>query len=199
MEPTASITIPISGSVFKDARVIATTERGTRSIDLPPAIEFKEPPPPDTNEFYMGPLLLQFDNFFYQTFTGTFDENGIWEDGWIVESEPGEYCAWKIGITNIGDKNITINEYSSFTTFPSGSSDYRSWFLWTSDGSDLVDLPINQTVSLYFVRSAPDSDGYLKIYSNEQICMVFLTFFGIYEHGGPYAQTIPFEAAITVE
>jgi hypothetical protein len=199
LEPTASITIPISGSVFKDARIVATTERGTRSIDVPPQIEFLEPPPPDTNEFYMGSLLLQFDSFFYQTFTGTFDQNGDWIDGWIVESEPGEYCAWKIGITNIGDKEITLNEYSSFSTFPSGSTDYRSWFLWTSDESNLVDLPIEQTVDVFFVRSAPGSDGHVKIYSNEQICMVFLTFYGLYSDDGPYAQTIPFEAAITVE
>ena len=197
--PTASVTLPISGAVFKDASIVATTQRGTRSIDVPPAIPYLEPPPPDTNEFYMGPLLLQFDNFYFQSFTGSFDPNGDWDDGWVVSSEPGEYCGWKIGMTNIGDKNITINGYSCFTTFPSGSTDYRSWFLWTQDGTNLVDLPINQTSTLYFVRSAPGSSGYLKIYSNYQICMVFLTFYGVYEDGGPYAQTIPFEAAVTVE
>jgi hypothetical protein len=197
--PTASITIPLTVSVFKEARIVATTQRGTRSIDVPPPIDHEEPPPPDTNEFYMGSLLLQFDNFFYKTFTGSFIEEEGWDDGWVVQSNPSRYCAWKIGITNIGDKDITLNSYSCFSTFPSGSTDYRSWFLWTSDGNNLVDLHINQTVSLFFVRSSPGSSGYVKLYSNEQICMVFLTFYGTYQDDWPYAQTIPFEAAITVE
>lgn len=197
--PTASTTIPLNGSVFKEASIVATTQRGTRSTDTPPPIEYQEPPPPDTNEFYMGPLLLQFDSFFYKTFTGSFSKDGGWYDGWVVHSNPSEYCAWKIGITNVGDKNITLNSYSCFSTFPSGSTDYRSWFLWTPDGTNLADLPINQTVNLFFVRSSPGSSGYVKLYSNEQICMVFLTFYGTYQDNGPYAQTIPFEAAITVE
>jgi len=200
LEPGSSVTVPITDYTFKDAKIVATTQRGTRSIDLPPPIQYKEPPPPDTNEFYMGPMLLKFDNFWYQSFPASFDPNGEWDDGWIVNSESGDYCAWKIGMKNIGDKNITIDGFSCFSTFPSGSSDYRSWFLWTQDGSNTVSLPVNQTVTVNFVRSAPESSGYVKIYPNDQICMVFLTFYGIYdEDNSPYAQTIPFEAAIIIE
>ena len=197
LEPSTSLKIPIETITFKDAKIVAATQRGTRSIDIPPPIEYQEPPPPDTNKFYMGPILLKFDEFWYQSFETNFDPSGDWAEGWTVSADG--YCAWKIGLTNIGDKNITINQYSCFSTFPSGSTDYRSWFLWTEDGTNTVTLTINQTVNLYFVRSSPSSTGNVKIYSNEQICMVFLTFYGTYENNGPYAQTIPFEAAITVE
>ena len=147
----------------------------------------------------MGPLLLKFDNFWYQTFRESFDENGQWKTGWIVHSEPGEYCAWKITVTNIGERDIEINGYSCFTTIPSGSADYRSWFLWTADDTNLLQLPVDEPATIYFVRNEADSDGFVKIYSNDQLCMVFLTFYGEYDDGTPYAQTIPFEAAITVE
>ena len=197
LEPSTSLKIPIETITFKDAKIVATTQRGTRSVDIPSPIEYQEPPPPDTNKFYMGPVLLKFDEFWYQSFDTNFDPSGDWEEGWTVSADG--YCAWKLGLTNIGDKNITMNQYSCFSTFPSGSTDYRSWFLWTEDGSNTVTLAINQTVNLYFVRSAPSSSGHVKIYSNDQICMVFLTFYGTYENNGPYAQTIPFEAAITVE
>jgi len=197
--PSGSIVIPIDIHPFKDAKIVAATQRGTRSTDIPPPIEYQEPPPPDTNEFYMGPLLLKFDEFWYQNFTGTFNPEGDWDEGWVVSSDPGDYCAWKIGLTNIGDKNITINGYSCFSTFPSGSSDYRSWFLWNETSPSTVQLPINETVTMFFVRASPESSGLVKIYSNNQICMVFLTFYGVYENGRPYAQTIPFEAAITIE
>jgi hypothetical protein len=199
LQPTQSLEIPLDFQPFKDAKIVATTQRGTRSIDIPPPIEYQEPPPPDTNKFYIGPMLLKFDEFWYQMFQTDVEVNGLWEPGWTVSSDSNDYCAWKIGLTNLGEKEITLNEYSCFSTFPSGSTDYRSWFLWTPDDSDYVTLAVNQTVTLYFARSSPGSSGHLRMYSNEQVCMVFLTFYGVYEDNQPYAQTIPFEAAIIVE
>lgn len=200
IDPSGSITIQMIGSHSNDTKIVAATQKGTRTIDESLALPMLEPPPPpDTNEFYMGPLLLKFDNFWFQTFIGNFDPDGQWDPGWIVQSGPSEYCAWKIRVTNLGDKNITINGYSCFTTFPSGSSDYRSWFLWTEDQNNMLTLPVNESVIILFVRDKPESNGLVKIYSNDQLCMVFLTFYGKYEDETPYAQTIPFEAAITVE
>jgi hypothetical protein len=189
IDPGSFLTIQIDNSPSNDTKIIAATQRGTRTMDMPPILPMNEPPPPpDTNEFYMGPLLLKFDNFWFQSFKGTFDPNGQWDLGWVVD-KGSDTCAWKINVTNIGEKDISINATSCFSTVPSGSTDYRSWFLWTEDPEEPLDLPVDQPTIIIFESGE-------KIYPNPQTCMVFLTFYGNYddENNTPYAQTIPFEA-----
>ena len=189
IDPSSSLTIKLDESPSNNSKIIAATERGTRTIDEPPPLPMREPPPPpDTNEFYMGPLLLKFDNFWFQKFKESLDPDGQWDLGWVV-NKGSDYCAWKINVTNIGDKDITINATSCFTTVPSGSTDYRSWFLSTEDPENTLDLPLDEPIIIIFESGE-------KIYPNPQTCMIFLTFYGNYddENKTAYAQTIPFEA-----
>ena len=198
IEPSKSLTIPLDNPPFKEARIVAATERGVRTID---EIQQTEPtvlpPPPDTGKFYIGPLMLRFQDFKFQSFK-TFNPNGQWIDGWLVPKVAGENCAWKITVTNNGSKSITLNGYSSLTTHPSGSSDLRSWFLWTTSQPNSIELPVNVPTSIILATASPDTLSWTGIYSAGNTCMVFLTFFGVYENGTAYAQTIPFEAAITI-
>ena len=84
-----------------------------------------------------------------------------------------------------------------------GSANVLSWFL---NPTDLISytqhIAANQTSNIIYMWDTPKEDKLQSIYQNSCTCMVFLTFFGVFhELDGtttPYAQTIPFEAAITV-
>ncbi len=187
-------------AIASEARVIAATERGVRTMNSIIPTKSETPPvPPNPHKYTYGLLELYWEEFEYKTFNNNFNPGGQWSPGWIVASGTG-YVAWKATITNIGVKDITLNDLSSFTTVSSSSSDLRSWYLYSDPPSKPQSLLLRVDVptEVIFVWKAAGSTGYKSIYEQPTVAMVFLTFYGAFEDGAPYAQTVPFEAAITI-
>jgi hypothetical protein len=163
----------------------------------------------DPTKLYIGPLMLQFDAFYYRKTQkdGSMNPNDPWLEGWSISKGFG-YCIWNITVKNIDDRNITLNRFTSFTAVPVDSpSNELTWYLEPmNQGAQTTFLRVNQTSSLLYAWTEPKvlegTNTVQKMTLPETRCMVFLTFFGLFhEHDGattPYAQTIPFEAAITV-
>jgi len=222
IEPSESLGIKLSPSiVFEEsikakAKLIAATERGVKTTEYVGLLIFGPPKPRwkyDPNRFYIGPLMLQFNAFWYRKTSqdGVLDPNDPWHPGWTIPKGFG-YCAWNITVMNIDDRNITINRYSSFTAVPVDTpSNELSWYLEPVNQTNYTQfLPSNETRDIIYIWSNPKTfpeeggqNSATKMTLPECRCMVFLTFYGIFhEHDGTtttYAQTIPFEAAITVE
>jgi len=205
------ISLPIGVAFEPNSKITVATERGVKTTEYEGPLVYGPAPPEweyDPTRLYIGPLMLQFDAFWYRKTSqdGTFNPNESWQEGWSIPKGFG-YCAWNITVMNIDDRNITINRFSSFNAVPNDSpSNELPWYLEPTNQSDLTQfLPVNQTRNIIYIWSVPKQEGNnsaQKMTLPECTCMVFLTFFGFFhEHDGtttPYAQTIPFEAAITV-
>jgi hypothetical protein len=198
------------------AKLVVATERGIKSMEYEPILLYGQTTPPseyDPTKLYVGPLMLKFDDFWYQKVTNNGDPNPKdpeWYPGWLVP-KGSKNVAWNISVMNIDSRNITINRFASFTTVPNDSpSDVRTWFLEPAEQTTNTQfLEVNVTNTITFIWSSPKSlpganepDRAQSSYDTECTCMVFLTLFGVFhELDGTttaYAQTIPFEAAVTV-
>jgi hypothetical protein len=187
-------------AIESEAKIVAATERGVKTINsIVPKTTETPPPSPNTHKYTYGLLELYWEEFQYKQFDNNFNPGGKWDPGWIVNST-SRYVAWKATITNIGTKDIILNELSSFTTVSSSSSDLRSWYLYSQPENQpqSVTLRVDVPTEVIFVWKAAGSNGYKSIYEQPTVAMVFLTFYGAFDDGKPYAQTVPFEAAITV-
>jgi len=195
------------------AKLTLVTERGTKTTDFEGLIIYgpsKPPQPYDTSRYYIGPLELMFTAFYYRRITqdGAFDPTDPkWHDGWSIPRSYG-YIAWNITVRNIDNKTqyITINRFSSFTIVPNESppSDERTWYFEPPPSQaeqQLIPGRIEHIVYKWSVPKEPSVKAQ-QIYSVSCRCLVFLTFYGWFHwlNGTTttYAQTIPFEAAITV-
>jgi len=208
-----SLKIPLpNGIAFEPnaSKMVAATERGVTTMEyvapafFGPAIDIDY----DPSKLYIGPLMLQFDAFWYKTSSqdGTLNPNDPWNPGWSIPKGFG-YCAWNITVMNVDNRNITINRFSSFVAVPNDSpSSQTPWYLEPPSAGDYTQfLPVNETCHIVYLWSTPKGPSgniATKLTYPETTCMVFLTFYGVFhEQDGkttPYAQTIPFEAAITV-
>ena len=213
VEPTASLIIYFPGDIpdviFDPvAKIVAATERGTKTLDYVPTLKYGPIQPPseyDPTKLYIGPLMLKFDDFAYHETDreGNLLPTETWQPGWEIPKSP-KYYAWKISVMNIDDRNITLNAFASFNLVPTESpSTTLSWYLEPTDQTTNTQfLEINQTRSITYIWNGPGSGTAQKMNLPECTCLVFLTFFGVFhEIDGtetPYAQTIPFEAAVTV-
>jgi hypothetical protein len=207
-----NISLPEAITVDPAAQIIVTTQRGVKTKQYMGDIlvgSITPYPGYDPTKLYIGPLMLQFDAFYYRKTQkdGSLDPNDPWLEGWSISKGFG-YCTWNITVMNIDDRNITLNRYASFTAVPADSpSNDLTWYLEPENQSaQTTFLMVNQTSSLLYTWTEPKllegTNTVQKMTLPETRCMVFLTFFGLFhEHDGsttPYAQTIPFEAAITV-
>jgi len=191
-EPTSTITI--------------STERGIKSTEYEWILkEGSGEPPTYETKFYFGPLMLDFDQFYYTECdsSGSFDPTNL-KPGWKVEIKSGS-IVWNISVKNVDDRNITINQFSCFTLFPNVSpSNRRAWYLEPAEAPYTQFIQVNETVNIIYIweRAKLENPKPQDIYSTVCRCKVFLTFFGIFhEHDGttkPYGQTIPFEAVRVV-
>ena len=209
--PTRSLVIDVPEEIpaipFDDQTIIvAATERGTKTLDYVPELVYGVVEPPsnyDPTKLYVGPLMLKFDEFFYHKTdkNGNLEPTETWQPGWIVD-EKG-YYAWKITVMNIDDRNLTIRRFSSFNLVPTNSPSVLSWYVEPTDhASGEQFLSINQTETITYVWDGPLSGAAARLTFSDCTCMVFLTFFGVFHEADgtetPYAQTIPFEASVTV-
>lgn len=213
IEPASSLVIYFPGDIpdvafDPQAKIVAATERGTKTLDYVPTLKYGPVQPPseyDPTKLYIGPLMLKFDDFAYRKTDskGNLDPNDEWHPGWVIPKSP-QYYAWRISVMNVDDRDITINRFASFNLVPTESpSTTLSWYLEPTDlGTGKQILGTNQTESIMYIWNGPLSGTAQKMNLPECTCMVFLTFFGIFQEPDgtetPYAQTIPFEAAVTV-
>jgi len=194
------------------AKLVLVTERGTKTSDYEGVVIYgisKPPQPYDTTRFYIGPLELMFTAFYYRRidqFSGVLDPSDYWHPGWNISRSYG-YTAWNITVRNIDNRSITINRFSSFTVVPNESppSNDLTWYLEPVNQADNTQLLIPGQIQYIVYKWSFPKEASVKaqqIYSVPTRCLVFLTFYGVFhEENGKtttYAQTIPFEAAITV-
>jgi len=198
------------------AKLTLVTERGTKTTDFEGLVVYGRPKPPNPYEpskYYIGPFELWFTAFYYRRidqFTGALGGtpyDPVWHDGWNITRNYG-YIAWNITVRNIDNRAITINKFSSFTVVPNESppSNDQTWYLEPKNQTtNTQTLVTGQLDHIVYKWDKPKWEGGFKaqqIYAVPTRCLVFLTFYGVFhEHDGTttvYAQTIPFEAAITV-
>ncbi len=209
------INFPSEVTFEPSAKITAATERGIKTAEYEALLAYGSIKPRweyNPSRLYIGPLMLQFDAFWYRKTLqdGTLRQDDIWHPGWSIPRDFG-YCAWNLTVKDVDDRNLTINRYSSFTAVPNDSpSTQLTWHIEPTNQTDLTQfLPVNETANILYIWSNPKSlpgeggtNSAQKMNLPQCTCMVFLTFFGVFhEHDGTtttYAQTIPFEAAITV-
>jgi hypothetical protein len=117
--------------------------------------------------------------------------------------EKGTTVVWNVTVTNIDDRDLTINKYSGFTLVSNDGGVQLPWFIEPPDGLDTLFIASNSTVHIIYIWDRPRLTQGVKsqsVYNQNDRSKVFLTFFGIFhEHDGstrPYGQTIPFEAVL---
>ena len=198
-----SLWIQIPNNIEYDplSKIEISTERGIKSIEYEWKLKTgsEAEVPSETQRYNFGPLLLDFEKFYY---TDNYNSNPIsWKPGWSVEK--GTTVAWKITVTNIDDRDLTINKYSGFTMVSNDGGVQKPWFIEPPGGSDTLFIGSNSTVELIYIWDRPrNTQGVTtqSVYNQNDRSKVFLTFFGIFhEHDGttkPYGQTIPFEAVL---
>ena len=184
------------------SKIEVATERGMKSIEYEWRLKSgsQAEPPSETQRANFGPLLLDFDKFYYTENSGSYDPNS-WKPGWSVEK--GTTLVWKITVTNVDDRDLTINKYSGFTLVSNDGGVQKPWFIEPPNGLDTLYIPSNSAVDLVYIWDRPRlTQGVTNqsVYNQNDRSKVFLTFFGIFhEHDGstkPYGQTIPFEAVL---
>ncbi|MEJ2242426.1 MAG: hypothetical protein P8Y18_09835 [Candidatus Bathyarchaeota archaeon] len=187
------------------SKIEAATERGLKSIDYEWKLKSgsEAEPPGETMRFNFGPLVLDFDKFYHAENEGSYDPNS-WKPGWSVEK--GATVVWNITVTNIDDRDLTINKYSGLTLVSNDGGLQKPWYIEPPNGQDTQYIPANTSAQIIYIWDAPRELGYDKnqsVYIQDYRSKVFLTFFGIFhEHDGsttPYGQTIPFEAVILTD
>ncbi|MFC1488014.1 Ig-like domain-containing protein, partial [Thermoproteota archaeon] len=181
------------------SKIEVATERGIKSVEYEWMLRGgnQTDSPSEIQKIYFGPLLLDFDKFYYTKYEDLSDPNS-WKPGWSVENSLE--VVWNITVTNIDDRNLTINEYSGFTIVPNAEGAQKPWFIEPPNGQDTIFIPSNTTVSLIYIWDGPQSGATQSVYNQNQECRIFMSFFGIFhEKDGstkPYGQTIPFEAVL---
>ena len=181
------------------SKIEVATERGVKSIEYEWVLrgDNQTDSSAEVQKVYFGPLLLDFDKFYYTEYDNLNEPNS-WKPGWSVENSIE--VVWNITVTNIDDRNITINKYSSFTLVKNAEGGQRPWFIEPPNELDTLFIPSNTTVSILYIWDGPQSGSTQSVFNQNQECRVFMSFFGFFhEKDGstkPYGQTIPFEAVL---
>jgi len=205
---TSWVLMPSGVKYNKDSTITAATERGTKSTDLEGRLKQggEGRPPYESHKFYLGPLMLDFTKFYYaEVYPQTAALTSEWRPGWSISAGTGT-IAWNITVKNIDDRNITINQFSSFTLWPNDEpSSRRPWYIEPPPNSLTQRINVNETAEIIYKWTTPKTNqtknpNTQSIYTTECRCRTILTFFGIFhELDGttkPYGQTIPFEAVL---
>jgi hypothetical protein len=188
---TISSSVLSSSSLSSDTRIIASTETGVKAVEAAQPTPTPTPgPTPDPDLLTYGSLMLHFSGFMYRDIKDA-DIPANWHPGWEAPAKIS--CEWKVTVTNVGKKDLTITQTSCFTVKGDSSSSIKKWTLDNAPIDLLKRNPSDHPVVMKFVNPAEN------LYSSGTMCTTFLTFYGHFtDNSSPYAQTIPFEAfAIT--
>ena len=178
-----------------NSAVFVATERGVRSQSANEIQQGNEQPNryPGTSSLTIGPLRLAFNSLNWAS-SSKQGSLGSWQSRWTI---PIGYCAWRLNLTNVDDKNrtLTINQYSGFSINIVSGPQTATWFLKANQQT----VAWNDTQPIMFhwdnpvSRSSATSAGSSQKGTNN----VYLTIFGTYSDGEEFSQTVPFQA-ITV-
>ena len=162
------------------------------------------PPAPDNVPLF-GPLQLDFEEFYYTECDsqGNFDPVS-WKTASSIEigNRP---IAWKITVSNVCSKDITLSKYSCLTTMPNDQSiKQRPWYIeptktegGTSSG---LLLESGHKASLVYIWDDSSASTPQTIYDSLLQAKILLTFFGTFHEADdttkPYGQTVPFQAVL---
>lgn len=198
LNPKEAIWIPLLPSIPFDAssKITVTTERGVKTtIKEGDLISIYPPRPP--KDAYFGPLKLDFEKFYY---TQNLVEPRQWHDGWNVPA--GTNIVWQITVTNIDNRDVTLNQYSCFTLVPNKQGAQLPWYIEkiehpANPSSNSLTIVPQETVKITYRYSTPSGSIQGTPAQGGQF-RVLLTFFGTFTELDssitPYGQTIPFEA-----
>lgn len=178
--------------------ILVATERGVKSQETMGNLYEDKDSESKPIKYYFGPLVLNFTRFYCANSTA----KGViilpWKAGWSINTKSTSYMVWNITVTNIDDRNITLNKYSCFTLFRNDvGGGQLAWYIDIPGGSGFT-IPKNSTRSIIYIWDKWNSNTAQKMNFPSCQARVFLTFFGVFhEKDGttkPYGQTIPFEA-----
>jgi hypothetical protein len=194
------ITLPEPKPYNESSIITATTERGVRStIEEGDLIDNYQVPIND--EFYFGPLKLDYEEFYYSEIVGgAYDPEDLWQ-GW--NPPKSTKLVWRITVTNVDARDILLSNYSCLTLIDNAGGSQSPWYIervYHSDGSESYLIESQETVNIFYRWDNPTSQKDQSTFSNNCQCRVILTFFGEFELSNgrtiPYGQTIPFEAVL---
>jgi hypothetical protein len=207
INPKDSLNIKLPNSLPYEpfSKIEVATERGIKAIEYEGILRGgnQTDPPSDIMKIYFGPLLLDFDKFYYtEVFSdGSYDPQ-FWQPGWSIEK--GLRVVWNITVTNIDDRNITLNNYSTFTLVKNAEGGQRAYYIEFPDDQETLLIPSNTTANLIYIWDGPSDDNFPNPFNppskKPEECRIFMGFHGLFhEKDGstkPYGQTIPFEAVL---
>jgi hypothetical protein len=172
------------------AKITVATERGVKSIEYESNLVGGQPPSSGAMNSVYGPLRLNYSLFFYEETDKYGKPTGTWQPGWSMTTTP-QFCAWNITVTNIDNRNITLNQYSSLTLVTNVGGSQFPWYI----NSTSLFIATNQTVNIVYIWTTPHGTTAQGLQGlSSPTSKVFLTFYGIFSEGKTYGQTIPFEA-----
>ena len=166
------------------------TERGSKTSEIGSIIWLGKPGEGyhNTNEFYIGPLMILFDKFQWKT--------GIshWESGWAIPKQTND-VTWRLMLVNVDTRVLTINTASFFDLVVNDNEPKTDlkWYVSASQEKTLV------PGEYYYIEFSADVHGNpqgISGFSEGYTCINFLTFTGSFDDGMPFGQTIPFEAVL---
>lgn len=185
---------------LSDTKLIAATERGTLSLAINELeLKFDEPLDYDPSQYSIGPLMLNFTTLNYTKTNSAGVIQTPWP-GWPLTSET-KYCGWTIAITNLDTQNrsITLNQFTGFTVSVVGGPQTATWYLEPDKSNPLTltqEIPHNESRTILYLydQAKNDKKNTVQEVPSPDTYNIFLTFFGTYEDGSPFSQTVPFEA-----
>jgi hypothetical protein len=158
---------------------------------------------PLNDEFYFGPLKLDFEQFYYcEVSGGSYDPEDLLP-GW--NPDPKTTCVWRITVKNIDTRDLSLSQYSCLTLIDNAGGSQSPWYIETTNTSATVPFQIQsqETVNIFYRWDNPIAQKDQSVFSNECQCRVILTFFGTFDLDDgkkiPYGQTIPFEAVLVTK
>lgn len=186
---TISSSVLSSNSLSLETKVIVSTETGVKAVELTQPTPKPTPgPTPDPDKLTYGSLMLRFSGFMYRDIK---DPPTACHPGWDAPAKIS--CEWRVTVTNVGDRDLTLTQTSSFTVKGDSSSAIKKWTLTAAPVDLLKKDTTEHPVVVTFTNPSEN------LFASGTTCTTFLTFFGNFKDDGTsYAQTIPFEAfAIT--
>lgn len=197
---SASIDLPFPLDYDANSTITVTTNNGVRStVEEGDLIENYQIPIND--EFYFGPLRLDYELFYYlEIIDDNYDPDAL-EPGWNPPTSID--LVWRITVTNIDTRDISLSDYTCLTLMDNAGGSQRPWYLERIkhlDGSNSSLIVSQETVDIYYRWNNPVAQRDQSIFSNVGQYRVVLTFFGTFDLPNnrqiPYGQTIPFEAVL---
>lgn len=198
IDPNENITIPlwprhiINWDDTMYSLWTVTTERGTKYSDYGYNIWRGSSGWGDQPRFYFGPLMINFDQFYWRVGTGP------WRNGWsIPKGTPGggETLYWRIMVMNVDNRTIILNNTSGFTLICNDPAP-KNPLTWYID-EDRTNMVLAPNIPNWIHYSGKTNIGSGTTYIN------FLTFYGSFIEGdgtlSRFGQTVPFEAVFTTD